>query len=61
MVVTVADADISRGLDIAARQGVYVERTSAVVVAAMQKLGGRFRSPEVVAGVLTGHGLKNCT
>lgn len=43
-----------------AARGIFVEPTSAVVAAALERIGDRVIKPrDVVVGVLTGHGLKN--
>ncbi|HLE52617.1 MAG TPA: pyridoxal-phosphate dependent enzyme [Anaerolineales bacterium] len=54
--LAVAEADIFPGRDQLARQGFYVEPTSAVVWQAMKNLAGKM--PEPIAVVLTGTGLK---
>jgi threonine synthase len=43
-----------------AARGIFVEPTSAVVAAALERVGGKLIKPrDVVVGILTGHGLKN--
>jgi threonine synthase len=53
----VDEADILAGRDELARQGFYVENTSAVVWKAIQAISGKV--PEPIVAVLTGSGLKN--
>ena len=57
MFVAVDEEDILVGRDELARQGFYVENTSAVVWKAIQAIRGKV--PEPIVAVLTGSGLKN--
>jgi threonine synthase len=57
MFVAVDEEDILTGRDELARQGFYVENTSAVVWKAIQAISGKV--PEPIVAVLTGSGLKN--
>ncbi len=57
MFVAVDEEDILVGRDELARQGFYVENTSAVVWKAIQVI--REKVPEPIVAVLTGSGLKN--
>jgi threonine synthase len=54
--LAVDEEEILPGRDLLARQGLYVEPTSAVVVGAVHQLLGR--TPEPLAAILTGSGLK---
>ena len=55
--VAVGEAEISEAQDLLARQGLYVEPTSAVAVAGLWRVSHRLPAGEVVL-VLTGSGLK---
>lgn len=57
--LAVDEEDIHLGRDELARQGLYVENTSAVVWKAVELVKGRV--PEPIVAVLTGTGLKNTT
>jgi threonine synthase len=57
MFVAVDEEDILFGRDELARQGFYVENTSAVVWKAIQMVKGKV--PDPIVAVLTGSGLKN--
>jgi len=57
MFVAVDEEDILAGRDELARQGFYVENTSAVVWKAVQAISGKV--PEPIVAILTGSGLKN--
>ena len=56
--VTVTDRQIVDALKASARQGVYIEPTSAAAVAAVEQLKDRLQKEERVVVSLTGHGLK---
>jgi threonine synthase len=56
VMLAVDEEEILPGRDLLARQGLYVEPTSAVVVGAINQLLGR--TPEPLVAVLTGSGLK---
>jgi threonine synthase len=56
-VVAVGETEIAEGQDLLARQGLYVEPTSAAAVAGLGRVGHRLLEGEVVL-VLTGSGLK---
>jgi threonine synthase len=59
--VAVAEAEIVSARELTARQGVYIEPTSALAVAAARALlaNGSVRPDESVVAVITGHGLKS--
>jgi threonine synthase len=57
MFVVVDEEDIFVGRDELARQGLYVENTSAVIWKAIQTIRGSV--PEPIVAILTGSGLKN--
>jgi threonine synthase len=59
MVLAVDEEEIHWGQDMLARQGLYVEPTSAVVAAAIRKLGPLMAPDDVTVAVLTGSGLKS--
>ncbi len=56
--VTVTDRQIVDALKASARQGVYIEPTSAAAVAAVEHYKGRLHKEDRVVVTLTGHGLK---
>jgi threonine synthase len=56
--VTVTDRDIAEGLLMAAKQGLYIEPTSAAAVAALKQYTNRLTARDRVVVPLTGHGLK---
>ncbi len=56
--VTVTDRDIVEGLQLAAKQGVYMEPTSAAAIAALKQYSNRLTKDDRVVVPLTGHGLK---
>jgi threonine synthase len=56
VMLAVDEEEILPGRDLLARQGLYVEPTSAVVVGVINQLLGR--TPEPLVAVLTGSGLK---
>jgi len=60
-IVTVSEAEISKGLRSLAMQGFYVEPTSAVVWPAYLKVKDRFRDDARIILSLTGSGLKTPT
>lgn len=59
--IAVEEWDIAAARELAARQGVYIEPTSALAVAATRTLllDGAIRPDESVVAVITGHGLKS--
>jgi threonine synthase len=56
--VAVTEHEIMRAHTRLARQGLFVEPTSAAVAAALHRLNDAIPSGESVVAVLTGHGLK---
>ncbi|MDD4919891.1 MAG: threonine synthase [Bacteroidales bacterium] len=56
--VTVTDQQIVDALKASARQGIYIEPTSAAAVAAVGQFKGRLHKKDKVVVILTGHGLK---
>lgn len=60
LVTSVSDSEISNAAILLARQGIFVEPTSAVVGAALDRLIGdrTIQENDIVLGVLTGMGLK---
>jgi len=56
--VTVTDRDIVEGLQMAAKQGLYIEPTSAAAIAALKQYSNRLTSADRAVVSLTGHGLK---
>ncbi len=56
LILAVDEEEILPGRDLLARQGLYVEPTSAVVVGAINQIIGK--TPEPLVAVLTGSGLK---
>jgi threonine synthase len=57
--VAVDEAEIADAHALLARQGLYVEPTSATVAAAVRKLGNLIGRDEVTVAALTGSGLKS--
>jgi threonine synthase len=59
-VTTVSEDEIANGVDVLAREGIYVEPTSAVVVSAFDRFveQGVVRPGDLTVSVLTGSGLK---
>lgn len=57
--ITVSEAEIAASLRDVARQGAYIEPTSAATTAAAARYLERRRDSEVVVTVFTGHGLKS--
>jgi threonine synthase len=57
--LAVGDQDIQEAQDVLARQGLYVEPTSAVAGAALRKLGNTIGPDEITVVALTGSGLKS--
>ena len=58
--VAVTEEEIVAAHGTLAARGIFVELTSAVVAAALQRVAEKLIKPrETVVGILTGHGLKN--
>lgn len=56
--VSVSEGEVMRAYIRLARQGIFVEPTSATVAAALRKLGDNIPANSRVVAILTGHGLK---
>jgi threonine synthase len=59
--IAVAESEIVSARELAARQGIYIEPTSALAIAAARTLlaNGSVRPEESMVAVITGHGLKS--
>jgi len=57
--VAVREQDIVSSHEKLARQGLFVEPTSATVAAAIEQIRDKFQRDETVVALITGHGLKN--